>query len=235
MWAMRLQNSKITVLASLITLCSVANSAGLEMWEEPSHQLVFNRDGTRVLDIRIVPGVLSEFHSHRYATVYVVVQDAKVKGQRAGGDWIDLSQRDRRPAGATMDRPDYFAKPYVHRVENVDDRALHLLAVLNERDVGAEPDVAPAEPGDLIDNAWFVEHRLALAAGETSDLLQFSNEVVLVQFDGGAGHVIEEGVAHSPGTAPGAFSWHAADTAFQVSNDSSFSREYVIVEVKSVN
>ena len=79
MWAMRLQNSKITVLASLITLCGVANSADLEMWEEPSHQLVFNRDGTRVLDIRIVPGVLSEFHSHRYATAYVVVQDAKVK------------------------------------------------------------------------------------------------------------------------------------------------------------
>jgi len=232
---MRFQNWNIATLVCLLVLCGVASSADLEMWEEPSHQLVFNNDGTRVLDIRIVPGVLSEYHSHRYATVYVIVQDAKVKGQRAGGDWVDLSQRDRRPAGAMMDRPDYFAKPYVHRVENVDDRALHLLAVLNERDVGDTSDVAPAEPGDLIDNAWFAEHRLALEAGETSDLLQFPNEVVLVQFDDGAGHVIEEGVAHSPGTAPGAFSWHAADTAFQVSNDSSFSREYVIVEVKSVN
>jgi hypothetical protein len=228
---------QISALVSLLALsfCASAESTDLEMWEEPSHQLVFNRDGTRVLDIRIVPGVLSEFHSHRYATVYVVVQGAKIKAQRAGGDWVDLSERDRQSAGAMMDRPEYFASPYVHRVENVDDRALHLVSVVNERDVGATSDVAPAEPGELIDNAWFMEHRLALAAGETSDVLRFSNEAVLVQFDGGAGHVIEEGVAHSPGTAPGAFSWHAADSAFQVSNNSDYSREYVIVEVKSAN
>lgn len=205
-----------------------------EMWEEPSHQLVFSQNGTRVLDVRIVAGLISEYHSHRFATLYVVIQDAKIKSQRQAADWFDLSDRERNPSGTVNDRSDYYAKPYVHRVENVDDRALHLVAIVNERDLVGDTEIVLTEAGKRVDNAWFREHRIALGPGEASQIIRLPGESVLVQYDGGVGHVLENGVSHSVGTAPGAFSWHAADAGFQVVNDSNTAREYVLIELKAI-
>lgn len=225
----------MTWLPATVLLLASANvgaqEPGPEMWDEPSHKLVFNRDGVRVVDVNVPPGAISHYHSHRFATLYVVVQDAKIRSQRQGGDWFDLSQRDRRSAGVMADRSDYAAEPYVHRVHIVDDRALRLVAIVNERAVEDAADVELAEPGSLVDNAWFKEYRVSVDPGGESHKLRFDHGVVVVQFDDGAGYILEDGVEHSRGTVPGAFSWHAAGSEFRIVNDTDERREYVLVEV----
>lgn len=204
-----------------------------EMWEEPSHQLVFEKGATRILDIRVVPGVVSEYHSHRFATAYVIVQDARVNSQRTGGDWFDLSTRDRRPAGAINDRADYLTKPYVHRVENVDDRTLHLVAVVNSAAITANEPIELTSEGERLDNPYFAERRYTVAANDSSEPLSFANEALVVQAHAGPSHILEDGVNHSPGTAPGAWSWHAPGTDFRIVNDSNEARDFVVIEIKA--
>jgi hypothetical protein len=68
-----LRNS-ITFLAASLSSATIAwadETTRFEMWEEPSHQQVFVDGPARILDIRIVPGLMSEFHKHRFATAYV--------------------------------------------------------------------------------------------------------------------------------------------------------------------
>jgi hypothetical protein len=205
------------------------------MWEEPSHQLVFEQGDVRILDIRIVPGVTSEFHSHHFATVYVRIQDALMQNQNFGEEWGDRVERPYGKVGSLMNRADYVENNSYHRVRNNDDRTFHLLSIVN----GANPivDIEPLpadEGGDLLNNAWFREHRVVLGPGETSDVFMFENNAVIVQFDGdGPTHVLEQGVAHSTKSAAGAWSWHVAGAKFQMVNASDQRRELLLIEVRT--
>ncbi len=209
-------------------------AARLEMWEEPSHQLVFVDGPARVLDVRIVPGVTSEFHQHRFATTYVIIQDALVAQQHWDDEWSASGPREYRDPGATMDRSDYVENPSYHRVRNEDQRAFHVVAVINERSV----DQAAAASnrvanGKAIDNGWFREYRVELVPGSNSDALKFANDIVLVQPIAGSSHVIENGNAHSFKGSPAAFSWHPAGSEFRIANRSENNMEFVLIEVKA--
>lgn len=221
----------------VIALCCAASIARAEedkryeMWEEPSHQLVFVDGPARVLDVRIVPGVTSDYHKHRFATLYVIIQDALVANQFWEEEWSASGPRDFRVAGATVDNANYVENPYYHRVRNEDRQTFHVVAVINERPATDLPMPAATE-GETIDNRWFREHRVRVAAHDTSDVLSYQNDAVVVQFAAGSSHILESGVAHGFKGAPGAFSWHLAHTAFSIVNSSSTPMEFVLVEVK---
>ena len=214
------------------TVARADEKDGLEMWEEPSHQQVFVDGPVRVLDVRIVPGVTSEFHKHRYATTYVIIQDALVAQQYWDGEWSASGPRDYRDPGATMDRSDYVEDPSYHRVRIEDQRAFHVVAVINERSVANAADASNRVGNDnAIDNGWFREHRVGLAPGTNSDALSFANDVVLVQPGAGSSHVIEDGLAHSFKGSPAAFSWHPAGSEFRIANGGENDMELVLLEV----
>jgi len=203
------------------------------MWEEPSHQLVFVDGPVRVLDVRIVPGATSEYHKHRFATTYVVIQDALVANQFWEGEWGASGPREYRQAGVAVDNANYVAKPYYHRVRNEDQRAFHVLAVINERAAGdAATSTGRAGNGAPIDNRWFREHRVEVARHSRSDTQSFTSDVVLVQPAAGLSHILENDVAHSFKGAPAAFSWHPADSEFQIANSSDKDLEFILLEVK---
>jgi hypothetical protein len=234
------KNLRISLLVVIVGIVpaigsSAADEPQREMWEEPSHQLVFEQGNVRILDIRIVPGVTSEYHSHHFATVYVRIQDALMLNQDYGQEWNGRVERPYGAAGSLMNAAGYFARNTYHRVRNTDDRTFHLLSIVN----GANPlvDIEPVpagEGGSLLNNAWFAEHRVDLDAGETSGSLSFDNDVVLVQFnDDGESYVVEDGVTHSAKTAVGAWSWHAAGATFQIINGSDDPLEMLVVEVKN--
>lgn len=205
-----------------------------EMWEEPSHQLVFAEDDIRILDIRIVPGVTSEFHSHHFATVYVRIQDALIENQDYDEAWGDRPDRPYAAVGSLIDAAGYVERNTYHRVRNTDDRTFHLLSIVNG--ANAVADIEPLsidERGDRLNNAWFSEHRVALGPHETSDVLMFESDAILVQVDNdGQTYVVEDGVAHSAKSESGAWSWHTAGTNFQVVNGSDKPRQLLIVEVR---
>lgn len=215
----------------LFTQCIAADETRLEMWEEPSHQLVFEQGNTRILDIRIVPGVTSEYHVHRYATVYIVIQDAQLQGQEHGEEMSARPDRAYRSPGSVMDRADYVTKNSYHRVMNNDDKTFHLVSIVNSAAPagGVESDSAD----DYVNNKWFAEHRISLQAGASSEGLQFDYDTVLIQAHKGLAHVVENGVTHSVRSMPGAWSLHAAGSSFQVVNDSNNRREFILIEVKN--
>ncbi len=202
-----------------------------EMWEEPSHQLVYVEGPARVLDVRIVPGVTSEYHKHRYATLYVIIQDALVGNQNWGKEWLASGPRDYRVPGATMDMAAYVDNPSYHRVRNEDGHTFHVVAVLNER-----PATDLASPGngdgELTDNRWFREHRVRVAANNNSRVLNYAHDAVVVQFAAGSSHIVENGITHGFKGAPGAFSWHPAGSEFHIANRGDTETEFVVVEVK---
>ena len=229
-----LRNSIILLAASLsqVTIAWADEATRLEMWEEPSHQQVFVNGPARILDIRIVPGLTSEFHKHRFATAYVVIQDALVASQFWDEEWSASGPRDFRKAGATVDNSGYIEKPFYQRVRNEDEKTFHLVAVINERSLS---EAAPADKVDdaIIDNAWFREHRVRVSNGSSSDALTFANDVALIQPNAGSSHVLENGIAHSFKNAPAAFSWHRAGSEFRVANRSENEMEFVLLEVKA--
>lgn len=221
----------------LIALCGVASidmaaeDGRFEMWEEPSHQLVFVEGPARVLDVRIVPGVTSDFHKHRFATLYVIIQDALVANQFWEDEWSPSGPRDYRVPGATVDNANYVENPYYHRVRNEDEHTFHVVAVINERPA---PRLAEARESAAatIDNRWFREHRVQVPPGATSATLDYTNDVVVVQYTAGSSHIMENGTAHGFKGAPGAFSWHPTGSAFNIANRSETEMEFVLVEIK---
>lgn len=229
------RNAFILLAASLssVPIVWAEEAKWFEMWEEPSHQLVFVDGPARVLDVRIVHGVTSDFHKHRFATTYVVIQDALVANQFWDDEWSASGPRDYRDPGATVDNSGYVEKPYYHRVRNEDQRTLHLVAVINERSASNMTTTTNGAGDDgAIDNGWFREHRVQLAAGSIGDMLKFANDVVLIQPVAGSSHVMENGVAHSFKNTKAAFSWHRAGSKFQIANSGEKELEFVLIEVK---
>lgn len=230
--------SRYSALCLAALLCAGQTALGddadrLDMWQEPSHQQVFADGPVRILDVRIAPGATSDYHRHRFATVYVVIEDALVANQFWGGEWGASGPRDMRRAGATVDNATYVANPTYHRVRNEDRKAFHLVAVINERD--GEADTSATRDTDKpVDNDWFLERRVRVAANGESAAHRFSNDVVLVQPHAGRSHVVEKGVAHSYKRAPAAFSWHAAGSEFRIVNDGGNELELVLIEVRGV-
>lgn len=218
----------LTALAG--TVAAAENDGRYEMWEEPSHQLVFVAGPARILDVRIAPGVTSDFHKHRFATLYVIIQDALVANQFWEDEWTASGPRDFRLPGATVDNANYVEKPYYHRVRNEDQHAFHVVAVINERPAAPAADAAADE--GRVDNGWFREHRVDVAPGGQSEKLKFTNNVVVVQYATGSSHVLENRVAHGFKSAPAAFSWHPAGSQFSIVNTSETDMEFVLVEVK---
>lgn len=203
------------------------------MWEEPSHQLVFVDGPARVLDVRITPATTSEFHKHRFATAYIVIQDALVANQFWEDEWSASGPRSYRDPGATVDNTNYVENPYYHRVRNEDQRTFHVVAIINERSLTIESGVVDnLESNATIDNPWFKEHRVQIAPDASSERLQFENDVVVVQFDNGPSHIVQNEVAHSFKSAPAAFSWHPAGSEFRIANRSTQTLEFVLMEVK---
>jgi hypothetical protein len=200
------------------------------MWEEPSHQLVFVNGPARVLDVRIVPGVTSDFHRHRFATAYVIIQDALVANQFWEEEWSASGPRELREAGVTVNNANYVEIPYYHRVRNEDEKTFHVVAIINER--AATGDASTSDDDGTIDNRWFREHRVRLAADSSSEILKFDNDVVVIQFTAGSSHILENGIAHGFKGAPAAFSWHSAGSEFQITNKSDQVMEFVLMEVK---
>ena len=226
-----MRQSLIFVLGSLLfTQGIAADESWLEMWEEPSHQLVFEKGNTRILDIRIVPGVTSQYHLHRFATIYIVIQDALLQGQEYGEEMSTRVARPYRSPGALMDRADYVTKNSYHRVLNNDDKTFHLVSIVNSAMPAGE--VEAGSSANYLNNKWFAELRINLAAGATSDELVFTNDAALVQARKGLAHVLENGVSHSFRSEPGAWSLHAAHSSFQVVNDSDEAQEFILIEVK---
>lgn len=201
----------------------------LEMWEEPRHQLVFDKDQLKVMEVRIPPGDSAFYHVHQYPTIYVVINDAKMWSQVWGADWNRIPRPKYRARGSISDLSyGYYNRDLYHRVSNHDTTTLHLIAVLSTK----EAPMGDKVDSDVVDNHWFREHRFILDAEGQTETLQYSNPALVIQCTEGESIIDESGIRHSTKTKAGAFSWHESESSFKISNVSRHDQLFVVVEVK---
>jgi len=204
---------------------------GLEMWEEPMHKLVFTKDNIKVMDVVIPGGDTCQYHIHRHPTIYVLLNGAKYATQNWGMEWQHVRMMDLAWAGMVQD----MSEPYTtstpnikHRVFIPDDENYHLIAILN---TGKGKENIKKANG-AVNNLWFRENRFEVAANQQSEPIKLGFPAILVQYTEGTTSILETGAATSISSKKGSYSYHAANTAFQISNESSEEQEFVAIEVK---
>jgi len=207
------------------------HTGGLEMWEEPRHQLVFSKDHIKVMDVVIPAGDTCLFHVHRHPTIYVLLNGAKYAGQNWGKEWEQGRIMDLAWAGLVQDMTEPYttSTPNVyHRVAIPDDETYHLIAMINTGK-GVQNVETSSRP---VNSSWFRENRFEVAANQKSDLIKLEHPAVLVQYTDGLTNILENGVAHSFKTEKGGYSYHEANKAFQIANQSSEEQKFVAIELK---
>ncbi len=202
----------------------------LEMWQEPSHELILHRGQTRVINVLIEPEVITEYHLRRLPTLFIVIQDAHVVLQRGDDHPPEPGTADYLQPGTLIDGTHFANEPGRYRLINGDQRSQHLVAIIN----GAEPKLPSITPSDddIFNNPFFMEQRLRLGPNELSTTLHLEHDAVLVQYDEGDSHVWEAGERHSFKSSSGEFSWHAAGSAIRVVNGLPTPRDFVLILIK---
>jgi len=219
----------------LLAACGNTNSASngekptaVEMWEEPAHRLALDKGKIKVIDLKLKSGDTSQYHTHRYPTVYLVVNDAIVGTQLWPEDWAYKEAENLQATGTTVDRSDYNEEPILHRIHNKDDEDFHLIGIINLGD-GAAGDF---DGGFLMENDWFKEHKYELKPDQKSGEMTFDHPALVVQFESGATELMEGGNPSANKTEAGDFFWVEPGTAFSILNNGSSVRDYTVVEIK---
>ncbi len=238
---MSINLTKNTIIFSLLSALLFSNclpstdtdpyEGGLEMWEEPRHQLVFSKDNIKVMDVVIPAGDTCLFHVHRHPTIYVLLNGTKYAGQNWGKEWEQGRIMDLAWAGLVQDMTEPYttSTPNVyHRVTIPDDETYHLIAMINTGN--GVPNVEKSSRP--VNSSYFRENRFEVAANQQSDLIQLEYPAVLVQYTDGLTSILEKGVEHSFKTEQGGYSYHAANTPFQITNKSSEEQKFVAIELK---
>jgi hypothetical protein len=152
--------SRPTIPAALylLTLVAVAACAdpaprGVPVEQEPRHHLVSDEPFAQVLNVQILGGDTTLYHTHARPIAYVCIGGSEVAAQAAGEDWGAPGTA--CSTGSSFSNPEYSGSPLTHRVTNTGVDVFRLLAVQNLREGGSPAEVGPAVGIRLVDNEWF--------------------------------------------------------------------------------
>jgi quercetin dioxygenase-like cupin family protein len=91
---------------------------------EPHHRWVMQSPYFRVVDARIPPGEMTQWHRHEFLNVGVRIHGSRISSQKSGGEWTPPADL---PSGAvTIEK---LPLPYVHRVKNLGSAEYHVVLV----------------------------------------------------------------------------------------------------------
>jgi len=91
---------------------------------EPHHHWVMQTPYFRVVDARIPPGEMTQWHRHEFLNVGVRIHGSRISSQKSGGEWTPPADL---PSGAvTIEK---LPLPYVHRVKNSGSEEYHVVLV----------------------------------------------------------------------------------------------------------
>lgn len=93
--------------------------------KEPYHHWLFESQYVRVYDVRIPPGVTTDFHLHALDSVFVIVSGGRSAAQAQGKDW---GPPEEARAGSVEFSADAKA-PRTHRVRNLGQAEFHVVVV----------------------------------------------------------------------------------------------------------
>jgi quercetin dioxygenase-like cupin family protein len=104
---------------------SALEKESIPVQDEPHHHWKFENQYVRVLDVVLVSGESTLFHTHSHDSIAVRLNEAMVQRQNLGKDWEPVSKIIPGDAnyieGATT--------PYTHRVKNVGTTTFHVIDI----------------------------------------------------------------------------------------------------------
>lgn len=208
--------------------------------QEPRHRLLVDAGPVKVLDVQILPGDTTFFHTHDSAIQYVAIGLSTTNNQTLGQSWGNArppapGEAPRGRVGNLTGNVDYAREPYTHRVTNIGSTLFRLIATANYGS-GRTPQKSAQErpvPGTVEnDSEWFRTWRLTLPPRESTDWYLSVHPSVLIQVTPGALEIGHREETYRVLRAPGEVAHQVGGSEFRIRNVSAGPVEFVVVEAR---
>jgi hypothetical protein len=218
------------------------------VYEEPRHRQIFKSGTTRVLELIVLPGDTSLFHTHEDPIAYVNLSASTLRTQELGKEWSQgggaRGARAGGAASASVPAPaapapavrvtsttSYAQTPATHRIANTGTGVVHALVVVNQTkgtDATTPQDTGYGGTPELTNN-WFRVYRFSLPPGQTGTHTHKTPTFLAQTSDGTA---VARGARLRALNQTGDWAFFDAGVAHEISNTSTATVEFVEVEVR---
>lgn len=217
------------------------------VYEEPRHRQIFKSGTTRILELIVLPGDTSLFHSHEDPLAYINLSGSTLRTQELGKEWSQAGGRGgARAGGAAAPAPapapaaptvrvtsttSYAQTPATHRIANTGTGIVHALVVVNQTKGtdATTPKDAGFEGTPELTNNWFRVYRFSLPPGQTGTHTH-NTPTFLAQSS--AGTAVARGARLRALNDVGDWAFFDAAVSHEISNTSTNTVEFVEVEVR---
>lgn len=218
------------------------------VYEEPRHRQVFKSGTTRILELIVLPGDTSLFHTHEDPIAYINLSTSALRTQELGKEWSQGGGRGgARAGGAAAAAPaapaapvpavrvtsttSYAQTPATHRIANTGTGIVHALVVVNQTkgSDATTPKDAGFEGAPELTNNWFRAYRFALPPGQSGTHTHKAPAFLVQASDGTA---VTQGARLRALNQVGDWAFFDAGVAHEMRNTSTATVEFVEVEVR---
>jgi hypothetical protein len=218
------------------------------VYEEPRHRQIFKSGTTRILELIVLPGDMSLFHTHEDPIAYVNLSGSTLRTQELGKEWSQGGGARGGRAGGAAPAPapapaapvpavrvtsttSYAHTPTTHRIANTGTGIVHALVVVNQTkgtDATTPQDTGYGGMPELT-NTWFRVYRFSLPPGQTGTHTHKTPTFLAQTSDGTA---VARGARLRALNQIGDWAFFDAGVAHEISNTSTATVEFVEVEVR---
>ena len=217
------------------------------VYEEPRHRQIFKAGTTRILELIVLPGDTSLFHSHEDPIAYINLSGSTLRTQELGKEWSQGGGRGgARAAGAgapvappaapvpavrVTSTTSYAQTPATHRIANTGTGIVHALVVVNQT-TGTDatsPKDAGFEGTPELTNNWFRAYRFSLPPGQSGT---HTHKVPAFLVKTSEGTAVTQGARMRALNDVGDWAFFDAGIAHEMRNTSTATVEFVEVEVR---
>lgn len=197
------------------------NDEILKVYEEPMHQLVFDNERFKIIDVQIPAGDTTLFHLHEDPILFVSLGFQRNSSQILNSS--EWSRGDSWEKGGIQSNLFYLVEPLKHRVTNLGDDLSRLIGIIN---MGNEMNGSPDQDNYEISDNWFRAKRLFLDPGDRISFGEFPFPTVLVLVSDGSLQIFDGGEEIEIDTI-----WHVLENDQELLNTSDDSVEIIQAEV----
>jgi hypothetical protein len=220
------------------------------VYEEPRHRQIFRSGTTRILELIVLPGDTSLFHTHEDPIAYVNLSTSGLRTQELGKEWSQPGGRGGRAGGAraggaaaapaspaaapavrVTSTTSYAQTPVTHRIANTGTGIVHALVVVNQT-TGTDA-TTPKDAGfdgmPELTNNWFRVYRFSLPPGQTGTHTHKTPTFLAQTSEGTA---VARGARLRALNATGDWAFFDPGVAHEITNTSTGTVEFVEVEVR---
>lgn len=229
-----MNTSRIATCIFLLATFSTAWSQdqAIDAKDEPHHRPKFVNEVVRVLDVEVLPGEATQYHTHSRDYPYVMLSTTLLKNDIPGKPQADL-----KIVSGLVGYYRASQGAYTHRFTNIDSTVFRAIGIelLGDKPlgVGAEPLTEDTKLKKVLDNERVRGYRLTLPPGELiGPLVLPGRSVRVVQTSGTLKQSIDGAEPNSNTVALGQFEWRQTAATYIFRNVGDTPIELVEFEFK---